>query len=207
MDSRSLVSAGCTPDAVVTLGIPVHAVSMGDALRCIEDFIEARTPRYVVTPNLDFAFQARTDVELHRILCEADLVLCDGMPLVWASRWLGAAGTERVAGSDLLLPLLDRSAARGFRVFFLGGSQDVLEEARKRCEVRLPGIRICGVHAPPHAGLLALGHGTIRRHLRVARPDLLLVALGPPKQEKLISMISRDEGVPCSIGVGASLDF
>ena len=201
------MSAESVSDTVVTLGIPIQAVSMDEALRRIDGFIEARTPHHVVTPNLDFAVQARSDVELHRILCEADLVLCDGMPLVWASRWLGAALDQRIAGSDLVLALLERAASRGYRVFFLGSTQETLEAARSRCEERFPGIRICGVHSPPYAELLALDRETLRSHVRATRPDLLLVALGPPKQEKLISMISRELGVPCSIGVGASLDF
>jgi N-acetylglucosaminyldiphosphoundecaprenol N-acetyl-beta-D-mannosaminyltransferase len=180
---------------------------MAQALERIESFIGAGGPHYVVTPNVDFAAQASRDVELHRILCDADLVLCDGMPLVWASRWLGASAIERVAGADLLGPLLERAAERGHRVFFLGTSQGVLEEAKRRSEIRYPGIRVCGVHSPPYVEVLALDHEALRKRIREARPDILLVAMGPPKQEKFISMNYRELGVPCCIGVGASLDF
>jgi anti-anti-sigma regulatory factor len=83
----------------------------------------------------------------------------------------------------------------------------VLEEARRRCQAAWPGLRICGTHAPPYAGLLALDHDEMTRRIRAAAPDLLLVGLGAPKQEKLIAMHRQEWGVPCSIGVGAGIDF
>src|SRR5207244_9803567 len=95
----------------------------------IERMIESHQPHYVVTANVDFLVQARRDVELRRILLEAHLVLCDGTPLVWASRLLGNPLPERVAGADLV-PLLIRVAAeKGYRIFFLGGAPGVAEEA------------------------------------------------------------------------------
>jgi N-acetylglucosaminyldiphosphoundecaprenol N-acetyl-beta-D-mannosaminyltransferase len=104
----------------MTLGIPVHSISMAETLSLIEKFVKERQPRYLVTANVHFAALAHTDVELHRILCEADAVLCDGTPLLWASRWLGGKVEERVAGSDLLPSLLALASRKGYRLFFLG---------------------------------------------------------------------------------------
>ena len=196
-----------SPGAAVVLGVPLHPVTQAEALDRIDAFVAARAPRQVVTVNVDFAALARRDVELHRILCEADLALCDGMPLVWAGAWLGAAVPERVSGADVVPALLERAARRGHRVFMLGTSAEVLDEARLRCEADWPGLRICGTFSPPYAPVLGLDHGEMGRRVRAAAPDILLVGLGAPKQEKLIAMQARAWGVPCSIGVGASLDF
>src|SRR4051794_33112608 len=91
-----------SPDwPVAILGVPFDALTLSGAADCIEKMIEAGEQHYVVTPNVDFLVQAQHDSELHQILVQADLVLCDGKPLVWASRWLGNPLPGRVAGSDL----------------------------------------------------------------------------------------------------------
>src|SRR5262249_19474611 len=74
---------------IAMLGVAFDAVTMSEALARIDQMIASGRPHYVVTPNVDFLVQARRDAELRRILLEAHLVLCDGTPLVWASRWLG----------------------------------------------------------------------------------------------------------------------
>ncbi len=195
------------PKTVALLGIPFHDVTMDETLAAIDDMVRERDPRYIATANLDFAAQADDDVELQRILLDAHLVLCDGMPLVWASRWLDAPLRERVAGSDLTLHLAERAAQRGHRLFFLGSDEAVLKTAKEKLETRFPGIKICGVYAPPYARLLDLNNDEITALIRAAQPDILLVALGAPKQEKWIHMHHREVDVPCCIGIGASLDF
>jgi N-acetylglucosaminyldiphosphoundecaprenol N-acetyl-beta-D-mannosaminyltransferase len=195
------------PKTVVLLGIPFHDVTMEETLAEIDRIIFQGTPRYIATANLDFAAQASRDVELQRILMDADLVLCDGTPLVWASRLLKAPLRERVAGSDLTPRLMAHAAVRGYRVFFLGSDESVLKAAKVRLELDYPGLVVCGFYAPPYARLLELDNDAIADKVKVARPDILLVALGAPKQEKWIYMNQRQLGVPCSIGIGASLDF
>ena len=84
--------------------------------------ISSGLPHYLATANVDFVVQASEDVELRRILFDAHAVLCDGMPLVWASRKLGNPLAERVTGSDLVPRLLREAEERGWRVYFLGGT-------------------------------------------------------------------------------------
>jgi N-acetylglucosaminyldiphosphoundecaprenol N-acetyl-beta-D-mannosaminyltransferase len=195
------------PKTVVLLGVPFHDVTMDETLCEIDRIISERTPRYIATANLDFAAQASRDVELQSILMDADLVLCDGAPLVWASRLLNAPLRERVAGSDLTPRLMAHAAARNYRIFFLGSDERVLGIAKQRLERENPGLKVCGTYAPPYANLLDLDNDAIAALVKEARPDILLVALGAPKQEKWIYMNHRELGVPCSIGIGASLDF
>jgi len=195
------------PNMVILLGIPFHDVTMTETLDYIDGMIERRKPAYLATANLDFAAQASHDVELQRILFDAELVLCDGTPLVWASRWIGAPLRERVAGSDLLPHLFKRADEKEHRVFFLGSTDEVLQIAVEKCAQQYPRMVIAGTYAPPYAKLLDIDGGEIGERVAAARPDILLVAMGCPKQEKWIYMNYRKLGVPVCIGIGASLDF
>src|SRR5512135_1994126 len=99
---------------IALLGVPFDNVTTAEAIELIERMVASRQPHYLVTANVDFLVQALRDIELRRILLEAHLVLCDGTPLVWASRWLGNPLPERVAGSDLVPRLLELAARRNY---------------------------------------------------------------------------------------------
>ena len=195
------------PRAVVILGVLFDDITIEETLDEIGRMIARRQPAYLATANLDFAAQASRDVELQRILLDAHRVLCDGTPLVWASRWLGAPIRERAAGSDMLPRLAARAEKEGWRLYFLGSTEEVLREARDNFLRRHPKLQVVGMDAPPHASILNMDHDAIVSRVIAARPDILLVAFGCPKQEKWIAMNHRRLGVPCSIGIGASLDF
>ena len=195
------------PRMVILLGIPFHDVTMGETLAYMDGLIARGKPGYLATANLDFAAQASHDVELQRILFDAELVLCDGTPLVWASRWLGAPLRERVAGSDLLPHLFAHAAEKGHRLFFLGSTDEVLEIAVEKCKQQYPRLVISGTYAPPFAKLLEIDNPEIASRIKAAKADILLVAMGCPKQEKWIYMNYRQLGIPVCIGIGASLDF
>ncbi len=192
---------------VAILGVPFDPVTTSEAIHRIDAMIAARRPHYVVTANVDFLVQAYRDVELRRILLEADLVLCDGTPVLWASRWLGNRLPERVAGSDLAPALLAAAAEKGHRVFLLGAAEGVAAVAAERMVQQYPKLNVVGHFAPPFSPLLEMNHDEIVRRVRAARPDILLVSFGCPKQEKWIAMHHRALGVPVAIGVGATLDF
>lgn len=189
------------------LGVPFDSVTTKQTLSLFRDMIASRQPHYVATANVDFVVQARHDLELRRILNDAHLVLCDGMPLVWASRLLGNALPERVAGSDLVPLLLSQAQECGHRVFFLGGQEDVAATALANIRARHPKLQIAGVMSPPFSPLLEMDHEGISQAIRAAKPDILLVSFGCPKQEKWISMNYRSLGVPVCMGVGATIDF
>lgn len=192
---------------VAILGVPFDHVTMENALERIQGMIQSREPHYVVTANVDFLVQGREDVELRRILCEADLVLCDGTPLLWSAKLLGDPLPERVAGSDMV-PLLLRSAeASGLRVFFLGASPESGKAAAERLSRDYPNLKLVGIHSPPYQDLLEMDHDEMAQQIRAAKPDILFVCFGCPKQEKWIAMNYRRLGVPVCIGVGGTLDF
>lgn len=192
---------------VSVLGVPFAPVTQNEAVARIGAMIAAGRPHQIVTANVDFLVQARHDVELRRILLEADLVLCDGAPVRWASHMLGNPLPERVAGADLVPALLDAAGVHGHRVFLLGAAPDVASRAAANIGMRWPNVKLVGHHSPPFADLLHMDHDEILRIIREARPDLLLVSFGCPKQEKWISMHLHTLGVPVAIGVGATIDF
>ncbi len=192
--------------SVAIMGVAFDPVTMEETLTLIDGMIQARTPRYLATANLDFAVQASSDLELRRILFDAHLVLCDGMPLVWTSRLLGAPLPERVTGSDMTPLLLKRSAEKGYRVFLLGGAEDSLNQAVVKTREKYPDLAI-DAYSPPFKPLLEMDHEAIIERVREFKPDLLFVAFGCPKQEKWINMHFRKGLAPVSVGVGATIDF
>ncbi|MEO7676063.1 MAG: WecB/TagA/CpsF family glycosyltransferase, partial [Verrucomicrobiota bacterium] len=192
---------------IAILGIPFDNVTTAQTVAAIEDMVASRKPHYLVTANVDFLVQARQDVELRRILLDAHLVLCDGTPLVWASRLLGNPLPERVAGSDLVPLLIKLAEKKNYRIFFLGGSLDAAETATANVQKEHPQLAVAGHYSPKFASLLDMDHEEIRRQISEAKPDLLFVSFGCPKQEKWISMHYRSLGVPVCVGVGATIDF
>lgn len=205
--TRASADAARQANPIAILGVPFDNVTTAQTLARIEAMIASRQPHYAATANVDFVVQALDDVELRRILLDAHLVLADGMPLVWASRWLGNPLPERVTGSDLVPRLLVEAEQKGWRVFFLGGTETSVAAAAANVRAKHPHLQLVGAYSPPFRLLLEMNHEDILGRIRAARPDILLVAFGCPKQEKWINMHYRAAGVPLSIGVGATIDF
>lgn len=203
-DSSSTPRSG---PSLSILGVPFDNVTTGQTLETIEGMIASRKPHYIATANVDFTALAQYDEELRRILLDAHLVVCDGMPLVWASRWLGNALPERVAGSDLVPKLLEIAEQKNWSVFFLGGQMEVAKLAVQKVRERHPDLKIAGVLSPPFKPLHEMDHEAICAQIRSTDPDLLFVSFGCPKQEKWIAMNYLRAAVPVTIGVGATIDF
>ncbi|MDO8539729.1 MAG: WecB/TagA/CpsF family glycosyltransferase [Opitutaceae bacterium] len=192
---------------IAILGVPFDPVTIASAVERIEAMIESGQPNYVVTPNVDFLVRSKRDPALHQILVHADLVLCDGKPLVWASQWLGNALPGRVAGSDLAPVLFQRAAERGWKIFLLGGAPGVGAEAARRIAAAHPSLPAVAHYSPPLRPLAEMNHDEIIGQLRAAKPDIVLVCFGCPKQEKWIFRNYRTVGAPVMIGAGGTVDF
>lgn len=192
---------------IAILGVPFDALTLDEAVERIARMVNARLPCYVVTPNVDFLVRSRQDADLRRILLEADLVLCDGMPLVWASRWLGNRLPERVAGADLTPHLLAQAECEGHSIYLLGASFESNEGAVAHIESAYPNLKIAGHYSPPFRRLEDMDNEAIIHRVRATKPDIVLVSLGCPKQEKWIAAHYRSMGAPVCIGVGATIDF
>jgi N-acetylglucosaminyldiphosphoundecaprenol N-acetyl-beta-D-mannosaminyltransferase len=196
-----------TKRSIAVMGLPLANVTAQEALDEIERLILSGGTHQVATANLDFWLNSLRDVHLHRTIASCSLVLPDGMPLVWISRLFGSPLKERVSGVDLVAALAELSSRKGYRIFLLGGREGVAARAAEKLEETYPGCQIVGHYAPPLADLERMDHGDTLARIHAAKPDILLVAFGNPKQEKWIRMHSRRSGVPVSIGIGGSLDM
>jgi N-acetylglucosaminyldiphosphoundecaprenol N-acetyl-beta-D-mannosaminyltransferase len=188
-------------------GLPLAPLTFEQTLDRVEELIRAGTPSYFITANLHYAMLTDEDPRLEAVNRGAALVLADGMPLVWASRWRAARLPERVAGSDLVPALCARAAQRGYRVFLLGGAPEVGAEAARNLGARFPGLQIVGVESPPFRPLSPQEQTQLVARIRAARPDLLFVAFGQPRGELWLAEHCQALGVPVSVQIGATLDF
>ena len=186
--------------------VVVDAVRFDEALDRIEALVAARRGGSVFTPNVDHVVLAERNRDFRAAYAEADLALADGMPLLWAARLLGAPLPAKVSGSDLVEPLAERAATRGWRLYLLGGGAGVAADAAARLQARFPGVNVVGVDAP-RIGADGSDGGAALARLRAARPDLVMVALGAPKQELWIHRHREALAPAVAVGVGGSLDF
>ena len=188
---------------VEILGVPVAALTMREAVEQAERWMDERRGALIATANAEMIMNATRDEELFEILRSADLVVPDGAGTVWAAHHLGYEMPERVAGYDLSQELLRRAPQKNRRVFFFGSAPGVAEKAKQKAEELYPGISVVGVR---NGYFSSEEEPEIIREIREARPDLLLVALGVPKQEKWLNKHKEELDVPVSIGVGGTLD-
>ncbi|HEX4796933.1 MAG TPA: WecB/TagA/CpsF family glycosyltransferase [Humisphaera sp.] len=194
--------------AVDLLGVKVHAITEADCVTRIIDELNANRGGIVVTPNLDHLRRYLSDVNFGALVAEADLVVADGMPLVWASRLQGTPLPERVAGSNLISSLSASAATTGKSVFLLGGSPGSAEGAARVLQTRYPALKVVGYYFPP----VGFEHdskeiATIIEVLSAAKPDIVYVALGSPKQERLIAKVRNILPNAWWLGVGNSFSF
>ena len=186
----------------------VDNLTMLETLKEIEKIIKKDECAYVVTPNVDHIVQLETNKELQAVYENAALILTDGKPLLWIAKWYKTPIKEKISGSDLF-PLLCRlSANRGYKMFFLGAAEGVAAKAAKNLCERYEGLKVVGTYSPPFGFENDKDEiEKIKQMLKSAAPDILIVGLGCPKQEKFMYRYCKELGVPISFGLGASFDF
>lgn len=195
---------------LILLGVPIDDLNMTEALDRLEEFIaigrQTSKSHQVATINADFVVNSLHDPELCRILQESDMATADGMPLVWGARLLGVPLSGRVTGADMVPALAERAAQKGYSMYFLGARPGVAAQAADILRTRHPNLQIVGISSPPNRSVLEMDRSVLEE-VQAARPDILLVAFGNPKQEKWISMHLHELQVPVCIGVGGTFDL
>lgn len=189
-------------------GVRFHVVTEAQAIAHVLDALDAARGGVVVTPNLDHLRRCARDAGYREIVGRADLVVADGMPLIWASRIAGRRLPERVAGSNLVSTLSAAAGRRGRSVYLLGGAPGTAEGAARVLAERCPGLRIAGTWFPPYGfDRDEAEMAKIVAAVTAAAPDIVYVGLGSPRQELLIERL-RDR-LPRSwwLGVGISFSF
>jgi N-acetylglucosaminyldiphosphoundecaprenol N-acetyl-beta-D-mannosaminyltransferase len=188
-------------------GIPYAPFTLRQTVAHVDHLVRQGKPTYFVTVNLHTAMLAHQGARMREAVLGAAFNLADGMPLVWASRWRKGRLPERVAGSDLFPALSELAAAKGYRVFLLGGAPGVADKAAQNLCRRYPGLQVAGALAPPFRDLSAAEEAALVARIRAARPDMLFVAFGQPKGEVWLARNHEALGVPVCVQVGATLDF
>lgn len=185
------------------LGVQVDSLTMAEAVAKADQFMEEKACALIATANAEMIMRATHDKELKDILNAAALVVPDGAGTVWAAHHLGFEMPERVAGYDLAQELMRLAPARKRRIYFFGSAPGVADKAKKKAEELYPGIEIVGTR---NGYFKEADEPAIIADIKAQKPDLLLAALGVPKQEKWLHAHKEELGVPLSIGVGGTLD-
>jgi N-acetylglucosaminyldiphosphoundecaprenol N-acetyl-beta-D-mannosaminyltransferase len=188
-------------------GVPVDTVDMSTAIARLRGALGGQHLVHVSTINLDFIVRAQSDPGIRRIFNRSDLNVADGAPVVWLGKLLGADMRGRVAGADLVPALLGEAAKVGSKVFLLGGEGGVAAAAGTRLHDLYPGIVVVGTYEPARASIEDMDNAEILARIDEAKPDLLLVAFGHPKQERWIDMHRERLPVSVVIGVGCVFDL
>lgn len=190
------------------LNTEIDNISMEEALDRIDAMVQGRKPAYVVTPNLDHIVTIERDAYFREAYAHAGLILADGKPLLWIAKARKTPIREKISGSDLFPRLAELAANNGYTMFFLGAGEGIAAQAAEKLKKQYPGLHIAGCYAPP-IGFeqdRSAVHEIIQR-VQTVNPDILVVGLGTPKQEKFLYRYYKQMGVPVSLGLGASFDF
>lgn len=183
------------------LGIQFDDLTLDEAAQAGAAFLEGDAFHYVVTPNPEFILAAETDLVFKSILNQADLVLPDGIGVLYSANILGTPLKERVPGIDFAARMLEALDRMGGRLFLLGSKPGVAEQAGEHILEQYPNIVLCGTQDGYFTDELA-----VVRRVADARPDLLFVCLGAPKQEKWMHQNAQATGAHLLIGLGGCLD-
>lgn len=186
--------------------MPVNAVQIPDVISRIKYWIEARSKgRYIAVTGMHGIAESWSDGRFHDALHCADLVVPDGMPLVWLGRWHGHPLKRRVYGPELMETFC-RSTGSTYRHFFYGGADGTAERLAHSLHER-HGIVVVGTFAPPFRALTADEQRYVASLIDRSSPDVLWVGLSTPKQEMWMHSNRNKLGVPVMLGVGAAFDI
>lgn len=188
------------------LALNIHATTVAGAASRIGEWIGAKKKDYVLACSVNDALACHDSAELAGIVNGAGLAVPDGMPLVWVGKG-GGKTVERVYGPDLMLEVCRQGVASGRRHFLYGGTPAVLEQLEKKLSAQFPGIVICGRHSPPFSDLSVDEKKEIAGLINAAKPDIVWVGLGAPKQVRWIGEFRAALDAPVLAGVGAAFDF
>lgn len=186
----------------------IDNLTMDETLDAIDSLIKEDNCSYVVTPNVDHIVQLEKDEELKRVYENASLILTDGKPLIWISNWYKTPIKEKISGSDLFPRVCELAAKKGYTMYLLGAAEGVADKSAKNLMDKYKGLNIVGTYSPPFGFEKdKVELKKIERQIQEVHPDILIVGLGCPKQEKYMYHHCKELDVPISFGLGASIDF
>lgn len=186
------------------MNCPIDRLDMQETIQSIEDCINQKRSCQHVVVNVAKFVAMQKDKELQRIICGCDIINADGMPLYWASRLLGDPLPGRVAGVDLFIELVRVCAEKGYRPYFFGARQWVVEKVVKTFEQKYPGLDVAGFRN----GYFDSGQeAEIAEEIRNSNADMLFVGFSSPMKENFLNKWMPKMQVPFCMGVGGSFDI
>ena len=190
------------------MNIYLDNVTLEEAIGHIEYCIKRRKISHVIKPNVDQIIRIEKDGYFKEICEKAELLLADGTPLIWISKWYRCPIKEKICGSELVPELCRISAQKGYKVFFLGAAEGVAAKAAEKLVKKYPGLKIVGTYSP------ASGFERDKQELdkinlilKSSGADMLFVGLGVPKQDIFIYENMNVYKIPVSFSIGATIDF
>lgn len=191
----------------ILMGLPFDAVSLGEAAEIITESIDQQIPCFLSTPNLNFTVMAQDDADFYDSVIQSDLVVADGMPLIWVAKLLDIPIKERVAGSDLFAYLSGKPRVKKIRVFFFGGETGIAEKAHHELNRTSSGMESCGFYDPGFVSIEEMSNNDIISHINSCTPDFIVVALGAKKGQSWIMRNRSDLHAPVISHLGAVINF
>jgi N-acetylglucosaminyldiphosphoundecaprenol N-acetyl-beta-D-mannosaminyltransferase len=190
------------------MGLRLAALSERETIECVLGALAEGRGGWICTANLDILRQWRNSAEVRALVSKADLVVADGMPLIWAGGLQGSPFPQRVAGSALVSTLAAAAGQAGASIFLLGGNPGTADAAGLVLAERNPGLRVAGTMCPPFGFERdPAWQDRLERSLRDAAPDIVYVGLGFPKQERLIVSVRNTFPQTWFISCGVSFSF
>ena len=184
-------------------GVLLDRVDYNKACERVEQFLQYSGSNVIVTPNAEMIMAACKNTDFMEMLNTADMCLPDGIGVVIASRILGDPLPERTTGFDFMMKLINMAEKQGLSLFLLGGKPGVAQKAADKIKAMFPGVNIAGTH---HGYFKNEGEYNILNIINDKSPDILLVAMGFPKQEKFMIKNKNKLKFRVAIGVGGSFD-
>jgi N-acetylglucosaminyldiphosphoundecaprenol N-acetyl-beta-D-mannosaminyltransferase len=192
-------------DLYDVLGVCVSGVSLEDVIVQMRAWIrERRETRTIAVTGMHGVMEARHNPAFKSVLDAADAVVPDGMPLIWLGRRRGLGLQRRVYGPELMANFCEQTAAEGYRHYFYGGAPGVGERLANVLQTKVPGLKIAGTSSPPFRPLTTQEDALAVEAINAARPDVLWVGLGTPKQEIWMKEHRTQLNVPVIVTVGAA---
>lgn len=189
------------------LGLPITAISLNESVSLVEAAIKDNQSLFISTPNLNFVFTSLKDTQFYNAILESDLVVADGMPLIWAAKFLGIPIKERVAGSDLFEKLSTEPRQQKIRVFFFGGAPGVAEKAHNQLNLNSKGMLSCGYYDPGFVSVDEMSSKEVLVNINEKMPDFIVVALGAKKGQEWILKNKDQLNAKVISHLGAVINF
>ncbi|MHA8090257.1 WecB/TagA/CpsF family glycosyltransferase [Aquirufa antheringensis] len=196
-----------THHKVDILGTPVSSLRMDELFRDWETVIkEGKKVQVCITP-VNSILAARATARVQEIYQHADYVLCDGVPVKWASNFLGDPIKERITGLDVLPRIFPFAASKNFSIFLLGASPGVAETLKTVMEAKHPGVKVVGTFVPPFRAVFSDEENEeMIKAINAVKPDILLVSLTAPKQDIWIAENLAKLDTHLAIGIGGAFE-